>query len=33
MFDEGMQCALPDFIRELIDALEIFEDLFAHSFG
>src|ERR1700730_1176967 len=33
VFDEGLQCALPDIVRELIDALEIFEDPFAHSFG
>ena len=33
MLDEGPQCALPDFIGDLIDALEILEDPFALSFG
>jgi hypothetical protein len=31
MFDEGLQYALSNLVRELIDALEIFEDLFALS--
>ena len=33
LFDEGLQCALSDLVRKLFDALEIFEDLFAFSFG
>jgi hypothetical protein len=33
MLDEGPQCALPDFIGDLINALEILEDPFALSFG
>jgi hypothetical protein len=33
LLEEGPQCALPDFIGDLIDALEILEDLFALSFG
>ncbi len=32
-FDEGLQCALSDLVRKLFDALEIFEDPFAFSFG
>ena len=31
LLDEGLQCALPDFIGDLIDALEILEDPFARS--
>ena len=33
LLDEGPQCALPDFIGDLIDALEVLEDPFALSFG
>jgi hypothetical protein len=33
VFDEGPQCALPDFIGDLVDSLEILEDPFALSFG
>ncbi|MGA7383479.1 MAG: hypothetical protein WBW81_01915 [Methylocella sp.] len=33
MLDEGAQCALPDLVRKLFDALEILEDPLALSFG
>jgi hypothetical protein len=33
LFDDGLQCALSELVRKLFDALEIFEDLFAFSFG
>src|ERR1700730_12397134 len=33
LFDEGLQCTLSDLVRKLFDALEIFEDPFAVTFG
>src|SRR5437588_7271032 len=33
VFDDGLQCALPDFIGDLIDELEVLKNSFALSFG